>query len=384
MDELLGKLQSFTIFNGLSTHQLLTLIKTAQKKIIPAHTCFIREGDSEKSFYVIIEGEVAIFKSVNNHKQVIANLYQGECIGELALFDDEFRSASAETLTDTQLLLFQTSSFNKDSTFALEFAIILKNIGRSLAHRIRQTNQSIITALKLRLAMGVFTVRIIIVTTFYAFSLYFVEYFKKLLPNTTLISVLLLVFFSVIIFDSILKSKYPLAMYGLTMRNWRRSLIESFLFTLPIIVLFVLIKWYLITYIPSLHHYPLFDITDTFKPGNPFSLKTYFLSLIGYMIFCPAQELVVRGGIQSSLQNFLLGPVNRVKWSAILISNFLFSTAHIHVGLGLALAVFIPGIFWGWLYARQKTLLGVSISHVLLGVFTIFILGIRNIISTFF
>jgi membrane protease YdiL (CAAX protease family) len=39
----------------------------------------------------------------------------------------------------------------------------------------------------------------------------------------------------------------------------------------------------------------------------------------------------------------------------------------LYVSPGLALTAFVAGLFWGWLYARQRSLVGVSISHVLLG-----------------
>ena len=30
-------------------------------------------------------------------------------------------------------------------------------------------------------------------------------------------------------------------------------------------------------------------------------------------------------------------------------------------------AAFAAGLFWGWLYARQRALAGVSVSHIVLG-----------------
>ena len=45
----------------------------------------------------------------------------------------------------------------------------------------------------------------------------------------------------------------------------------------------------------------------------------------------------------------------------------IFSAAHLYVSPGLAVIAFVAGLFWGWLYARQSGLIGVSVSHVLLG-----------------
>ena len=37
-------------------------------------------------------------------------------------------------------------------------------------------------------------------------------------------------------------------------------------------------------------------------------MKVYFAALFGYIIFVPIQELIVRSGIQSALQNSFLVP----------------------------------------------------------------------------
>ena len=41
---------------------------------------------------------------------------------------------------------------------------------------------------------------------------------------------------------------------------------------------------------------------------------------------------------------------------------------------------FLPGLFWGWLYARHGTLIGVSVSHILLGLWTVFVVGIEGVV----
>jgi hypothetical protein len=64
--------------------------------------------------------------------------------------------------------------------------------------------------------------------------------------------------------------------------------------------------------------------------------------------------------------------------SSIVLSNILFAGGHSHISFGFALSVFVPGIFWGWLFAKQNSLIGVSVSHVLIGVWGAFIVGIEN------
>ena len=101
--------------------------------------------------------------------------------------------------------------------------------------------------------------------------------------------------------------------------------------------------------------------------------------MIAYALFTPAQEFITRGALQSSLQMFVGDETRGKLWSAILLSNLMFAAAHSHTSFGLAVAVLVSGLFWGWLYAKQRSLLGVSVSHFLIGVWALFIVGLRGL-----
>ena len=63
-----------------------------------------------------------------------------------------------------------------------------------------------------------------------------------------------------------------------------------------------------------------------------------------------------------------------------LVSNALFSATNVHMMSGLlGVIVFIPGLFWGWLYARQGNLIGVSISHLFVGWTALFFLNLESL-----
>ena len=93
-----------------------------------------------------------------------------------------------------------------------------------------------------------------------------------------------------------------------------------------------------------------------------------------YCLFVPVQELIARGAMQSSLHEFLAGKHNTL-W-AILLSTLMFSQIHLHLNPGYAIAAFFPSLFWGAMYARQRSLLGATVSHILIGVFVAFFLGL--------
>jgi membrane protease YdiL (CAAX protease family) len=69
--------------------------------------------------------------------------------------------------------------------------------------------------------------------------------------------------------------------------------------------------------------------------------------------------------MQGPLVRFLTGK-HRNLWS-ILISNLAFGALHLQLSLQYGIIVFIIGCFWGWLYSRNPTLIGVCVSHIILG-----------------
>jgi membrane protease YdiL (CAAX protease family) len=55
----------------------------------------------------------------------------------------------------------------------------------------------------------------------------------------------------------------------------------------------------------------------------------------------------------------------------------MFSVNHLHMSFLFAALAFLPGIFWGILFNRQRHILGVTLSHFAIGAFVFFVLGVR-------
>lgn len=100
-----------------------------------------------------------------------------------------------------------------------------------------------------------------------------------------------------------------------------------------------------------------------------------------YLLMCPMQELVVRGALQSSLAELLAGQPY-APLQAILLSNAMFAATHAHLSPVFSVVSFFPGLVWGILYYRQGSLLGVSICHMIIGVYALEPLGFDRLIRT--
>ena len=87
-----------------------------------------------------------------------------------------------------------------------------------------------------------------------------------------------------------------------------------------------------------------------------------FIALYGP--HCFLQELIGRGVIQSSLAGFMRGAPRAMP---IIATSMLFAVYHFYVSLSFAAVTFVASVLFGWQYQRDRTLVGVTITHVLLG-----------------
>lgn len=374
-----NELRKFSLFTDLTDNQIERLQEISFEIKLKSGEIFIHEGKIEQKFYIIIEGEVEIIKRNGDRYYPLAKLNSGEIVGEMALFENSARSASVKSVEDSKLICFDLEKIKTDSNYLDIYAKFTAYFGDKISKRLRYTNEVTVEVLKERLAIGNFAVNIIAITTLYAISLQMLQKLKNYMSNSTLVTIIVLSMFCYFIISMMLKSGYPLKAFGITTEHWKKSVFESIIYTIPFLIIILAIKFCLILFIPRLNNIPLFDPTAIFKSAADINMKVYFAALSGYIVFVPIQELIVRSGIQSALQKFLTGSKFKTKWSAIILSNILFAGGHSHISAGFALSVFVPGIFWGWLYAKQNSLIGVSISHILIGVWAAFIVGFENI-----
>ncbi len=101
-----------------------------------------------------------------------------------------------------------------------------------------------------------------------------------------------------------------------------------------------------------------------FQPSETLSFYLFYI-----FISSPIQEFLYRGALTSILQQ-----INFRKSSIILISSILYSLAHLgYKDLITCTLTFLIGLLWHQKYLKTKNLTGVTISHAILGVITIFI-----------
>ena len=106
-------------------------------KRFPSGTVLFREGDRGEEMFILQSGKVKISKKIRGVEKTLATLEKGEFFGEMAILNDKPRSASAETVEDSDMLVIDRKTFETLLRSNVEIAI---RFIKRLADRLRETN----------------------------------------------------------------------------------------------------------------------------------------------------------------------------------------------------------------------------------------------------
>jgi len=106
----------------------------------PAGTILFRDGEAGSEMYVLRRGRVRIFKEVRGEEKTLATLGAGEFFGEMAILNDKPRTASAEVIEESDMLVINGKAFGAMVVSNTEIAVRLI---RKLASRLDNANELI-------------------------------------------------------------------------------------------------------------------------------------------------------------------------------------------------------------------------------------------------
>ncbi|MFC2049309.1 cyclic nucleotide-binding domain-containing protein [Chlamydiota bacterium] len=358
------------LFTNLSDDQINQILSIAKEITIPQGDYLMHEGDLGNELFLITKGKVGVFKKEEHtcQSQKITSLEPGEVIGELALIDKSPRSASIVAEQDSKFLLIPITGETPTQ--------ILQNLSSQVAQRLRDTNEFTVKALQEKLEaeavkaeMGNFLFRILVILSGWIIATSFVVKYASLVKNTSFISIPAIFLIFLICVFQVIKSIFPPSDYGLNLRKWGKCTLEAILVSLPILIAGTILKILLVKYVPSFHGKRII----AFDLSVPSAFTTVLLPPLIYVLFTPLQEFLARGTMQTCIK-FSLSSPNRVFWS-IILSNLCFASFHAFLSPLFAAAAFGGGLLWGWLYARQGSLVGCCVSHALIGGYFLAALG---------
>ncbi len=134
----LALLKEVPLFAGMDDKDFARLAEIAHERRYPKGAVIFFADEPGDSLFVIKAGSVKIYLLADDGREkTLAIFGKGDFFGEMALFDERPRSAIAETLEETHLLVVDKANFTRllESTPKMAFKII-----RVLTERLRQAN----------------------------------------------------------------------------------------------------------------------------------------------------------------------------------------------------------------------------------------------------
>ncbi len=390
------RLERIEPFSGLGA-EVLAVLRTYLRRVeFGAGEPLFREGDRAGGrLYIILSGEVSICKS--GHDPVsrapleyeIAVRGPEQIVGSVSLLDRRPASATARCRSEVTAAVLDLDAIPRGSMPRKVRRALENQLAFYLATRLRDTLDARVDALRNEAELAGYrnAIALVLVGALSMLSVYTLAFGAvagmDISQETRLaITPLVILAFAAAFLAVIRLSRFPPAFYGLRLDNWRPALRLAVKASLIFVAGMAALKWLLIVSVPGLEGWTV--ITPASIADGQFSWGLYASVIVLYALFVPAQEFVARCGIQAPLYAFLDGSeLGRRTW-AILVSNFAFAAAHAHTNPTFALATFVPGIFWGWLFARTHSLLAVSVSHVIIGGTGIFLFGIEDFLAALF
>lgn len=138
-DEKVKILKTFELFESLDSRECLLIADQLQDEQIRAKTVFIEQETDSDVAYFIYEGGVRVYSISQDGEEIaLATLGPGEIVGEMAIVDNEPRSAYVETIQDTKVLIL---SKNKLSEILSTHPEIVMNLIKNLSRKVRDANE---------------------------------------------------------------------------------------------------------------------------------------------------------------------------------------------------------------------------------------------------
>lgn len=357
----------------LSTEQQTELIERAEIRRYEPGARIYAEGEVGDTMAVVIQGAVEVRKSHSDRVYRQASMTRGQAFGESALLANGRRCADVYAVEPSQILMIRPGTTDTQWVTAVAVGMVAE-----LARRSQQTTErAVVAAAKhdeetnRRGEIARFLTLLIVCLSAYtvSFGLITTMVDRPLLNSAfTTLSLLALVAASGLLIRT---STYPRAFFGLAIdQRWPRQVGEAVGLALVMCLGATVLKAVLVSEPFPLAGQPVF---------NPaFGVGAVGLLTVVYVAFCPVQELIARGVLQGAAFEMFQGRPFAVGMS-ILLSNAMFAAVHAHVSVWLSLVSFGSGLCWGLLYHRQRSLLGVSICHAIVGVYGLEILGFWGI-----
>ncbi len=338
------------ILQGLTDSEINELVARSEIETFQKGSYFVHEGDDTREMYIILEGSVTLEKYDQSQslKHKLSEINKGGCFGEVS-FSTEHSNRLCDVIANetTVVMILERSHITNQEILNK----ILENITVLLSNKLNSSNNSYVLNLEQQINLLKRLVhfgRLFLVITFaLGFSSIFIqvmtEYDTGFNVNTAEAGWVYLLALLFPILYVIWKNPEQISSYGITKDNFKSSFVES---AILIIIIAPILIW---------------SLDGSFKE----ILLLFFSPMaLNYLIHSGIQEFVARGVLQTTLLKLF---VNSNPLLSILLAAFLFAIFHLQYGLNAVFFTFISGLLFGYVFYRQKNLVGAWMIHFVLG-----------------
>jgi CRP-like cAMP-binding protein len=132
-------LQQVPAFSTLSGEDLARVAAVTVPRHFEAGVAVFHEGDESDTCYIVRTGHVRAIREHSDGRTItLATLGPGEIFGELAIFDEERRSATIECLEETDVVAILSNDLRR---MLREHPDIAVKLLAALSRRLRETNE---------------------------------------------------------------------------------------------------------------------------------------------------------------------------------------------------------------------------------------------------
>ena len=142
MKELIA-LKRVPLFNTLTLEQLASIDRLMVTRHYVKGESIFRKGDVGAELYVVLEGEIRVHLDHDGHEVTLARHGPSKVVGEMSVFDDQPRSASAEATEDTTARVLRR---DRMQAIVHEHPEVLLEFVKNLSQRLRVMNEQLESA----------------------------------------------------------------------------------------------------------------------------------------------------------------------------------------------------------------------------------------------
>lgn len=130
-----------SLFRRVGADKLLRLVEIAQLIEYQKDDVISAQGEISDQLYVVKKGSLRIEKTIEERKAIVAVLESGETYGEIGLFSQSSRSATAVAQEKTEVFVLKRAAFKR---IILENPDISFNLLEVLSERLRKNGEEIV------------------------------------------------------------------------------------------------------------------------------------------------------------------------------------------------------------------------------------------------